>query len=337
MTDPYDVDGTDLPGGRSRSSLSLGLNFLGIAVVGFWLVTNGVRAHYTPAVFALGAVALAAWAVREFARTARVRTVAGAVMVVIGAAAVVGSDNLLIVPVIVGVVLLQATLTLPVWIGVVAALVATIEIGIGSMVSGASTVVVLGSLGGLVLGVLIGFSRRQSRLAEQQRLQAEAEEQRAALLAEKSRAARDVHDVLAHSLGGLVLQLDAVEALLEAGRVDEATTRAADARKLAADGLAEARRAVATLRDEPAASGGTAPSTTGDGADAATTASRPAPAPSGMRTLQDLVDAHRAFGGTVTVEGDPGLDGLDARHVAAVVATGREALSNARRHAPGRP
>ena len=99
--------------------------------------------------------------------------------------------------------------------------------------------------------MLVGFSRRQVRIdRRRRRREAEREQQRARLLADRSRAARDIHDVLAHSLGGLVLQLDAVEALLEAGRVDEATRRAGDARALAADGLAEARRAVHALRDD---------------------------------------------------------------------------------------
>jgi signal transduction histidine kinase len=332
VTGTSDVDRTDLRGGRSRSALGFGLNFLGIAVVAFWLVSNGIRAHYPPVVLVLGGLSLAGWAVREVSADLRVRVAVSIAMVVFGAAAVVGSDSLLIVPVIVGVVLLQATTALPVWVGVVAALVATIEIALAATVLGAPTPLWIGSLGGLVLGVLIGFSRRQARFAEEQRIEMVEEQRRVALLAEKSRAARDIHDVLAHSLGGLVLQLDAVEALLEADRVDEATARAGDARRLAADGLAEARRAVAALREDPTPDLA-APRTEPSGADAPR-ASRPDPTP---QTLTDLVDAHRAFGGTIRVEGDTSLPGLDDRHVAAVVRTSREALSNARKHAPGRP
>ena len=72
------------------------------------------------------------------------------------------------------------------------------------------------------------------------------------LLAQRQSVARDIHDVLAHSLGGLVIQLDAVEALLESGDVDAARSRVADARALAASGLGEARRAVDALRDPDA-------------------------------------------------------------------------------------
>ncbi|RUQ02947.1 hypothetical protein D8M35_12855, partial [Curtobacterium sp. HSID17257] len=46
---------------------------------------------------------------------------------------------------------------------------------------------------------------------------------------------------------------------------------------------------------------------------------------------------HRAFGGALTTRGDLGLVSVDAAHRAVVVAATREALSNARRHAAGRP
>jgi signal transduction histidine kinase len=221
-----------------------------------------------------------------------------------------------------------------VWSGAVAALVAVVLVAGTATLDDASLPFVLGTSGGLLLGVLIGFSRRQARVAAARAREAEREQQRAELLADRSRAARDIHDVLAHSLGGLVLQLDAVEALLEAGRVDEAAERAGQARTLAADGLAEARRAVHALREdqgpeEPATR------TTAAGAAEAGRASRPdgdhGPG------LTALVDAHRSFGGDVVVRGDAMLADLDAAHRAAVTQVVREALSNARRHAPGRP
>jgi signal transduction histidine kinase len=116
-----------------------------------------------------------------------------------------------------------------------------------------------------------------------------------------------------------------VEALLEAGRVVEATQRAGAARTLAADGLAEARRAVHALRDDAEADTDTA----------ATTDTAPVAAPGAG--LHPLVAAHRDFGGELVVTGDLALADLDDAHRAVVVASTREALSNARRHAPGRP
>jgi signal transduction histidine kinase len=323
------VEPTDLTRGRSRSRLGWWLTAVGVVAVVFWFVHNGVALQHAAWVWVVGGLALAAWVAREVVRSSRAGFVVAVVMVVAGALVVVPTDALLLVPVIIGIVALQASADLPVWTGTVAVLVAIVEIAGVATLERAPVALVLAACGGLVLGVLVGFSRRQVRLTELQARQAERDQQRAELLADRSRAARDVHDVLAHSLGGLVLQLDAVEALLEAGRIDDATRRAADARTLAVDGLAEARRAVRALReDDPAPADvpelhrASRPGTT-----AATTAT-------GLATL---VDAHRSFGGDLRVDGDLTLAALDPAHRAAVVAVTREALSNARRHAPGRP
>ena len=322
------VEPTDLSRGRSRSRLGWWLTAVGVVAVVFWFVHNGLALHHPVWVWVVGSVALAAWVAREVVRSARAGFAVAVVMVAAGALVVVPTDALLLVPVIIGIVALQASADLPVWTGTVAVLVAIVEIAGVATLERAPVALVLAACGGLVLGVLVGFSRRQVRLSELQARQGERDLQRAELLADRSRAARDVHDVLAHSLGGLVLQLDAVEALLEAGRVDDAARRAADARTLAADGLAEARRAVRALReDDPAPAAADAPEPNRASRPQATTATGLAP----------LVDAHRSFGGAVHVDGDLTLAGLDPAHRAAVVAATREALSNARRHAPGRP
>jgi signal transduction histidine kinase len=330
VTTPTEPARVDLHGGRPVPALSGGLNALGIAVVGFWFVRNGLGLHHPVWVWVLGAVALAAWAVREYARAPRLVLVGAVVMVAAGSLVVVPTVSLMVVPVVLGVVSLGVAPRLPVWVGAVVALAAVVVVAVTAAVSGVSVQFVLGTAGGLLLGVLVGFSRRQFRIAEERAREAEREQQRAVLLADRARAARDVHDVLAHSLGGLVLQLDAVEALLEAGRVADAARRAGEARALAADGLAEARRAVRTLREDPAGQAG--PAADVPGAAEAGRASRPT-----GDGLAALVDAHRSFGGSVVTHGDTTLTDLDAAHRAAVVQVVREALSNARRHAPGRP
>ena len=74
----------------------------------------------------------------------------------------------------------------------------------------------------MVAALLGGASRRQYRdraaqaealLAE--RMRADAERDRATALAERNRIGREIHDVLAHSLGALSVQLEAADALLE--------------------------------------------------------------------------------------------------------------------------
>jgi signal transduction histidine kinase len=69
-----------------------------------------------------------------------------------------------------------------------------------------------------------------------------------AVLAERARIARDLHDVLAHTLGGLVLQLDALDAVVSTKDDIDLTGRVRRARAMAAGGLDEAKRAVDALR-----------------------------------------------------------------------------------------
>lgn len=386
---------------ESGSSFSRLLNLLGVLVVGYWAVSLGLRAGHPPLVWALTAMALAAWAIRVLAPRRGIALVAASVMVIAGALVTTATDNILIVPVILGLVVITTDARLPVWAGVLVAVGVAAIFGTAAAIRGSSPAAVLGDVGGVLLAVLIGISRRQFRESQERQRQAERQAERAELLAQRSRAARDIHDVLAHSLGGLVLQLDAVEALLEAGAIDEAGRRAANARALAADGLAEARRAVRALREDPAtedpATGdlstgdlstgdlSTGDLSTGDlstadpslggpatdalvGGGARTGAATPGegwpssaqttdsaqrrtqtereridPGESGLPavaqsgSLEALVDAHRSFGGEIVLQGDLSLAELDARHADAVVAVVREALTNARRHAPRAP
>ena len=73
----------------------------------------------------------------------------------------------------------------------------------------------------------------------------------AAALAERQRLARDMHDVLAHSLSGLLINLEGARLMAErgvgGGRLEDALTRA---HRLAKTGLEEAQRAIGMLRDD---------------------------------------------------------------------------------------
>ncbi|WP_423922042.1 sensor histidine kinase [Frigoribacterium sp. 2-23] len=323
------------PAPASMTRAGLALNLVGVVVVAYWAVV-GQGAAPRPVVIGLAAVALAAWAVRSVlaatgrtgpARTGR-RTGPGlapglaVVMVVAGSLAVEPTDAVLITPVIVGLVTLVADRAVPRLLGPGLALVAAVVTAVGSALGGRSPEFVLGVLAGIVLGIVLGVTRRQAAEAEAQRVELlhrgveiEREQQRNALLADRARAARDIHDVLAHSLGGLVVQLDAVEALLEADRIDEATGRVGRARALAADGLAEARRAVSALR-EPTTSASASESTASTG-------------------VAGLLADHVELGGTVVADGVELVAALPAPHRAVATALVREALSNVRRHAPG--
>jgi signal transduction histidine kinase len=127
-------------------------------------------------------------------------------------------------------------------------------------VSGLAFSTTYGTLLGLpaivLSGLLIGRNRAAYRIqAEQtaallaQRDELESEQRRADLLDERARIAREIHDVLAHSLGALGIQIQAARAVL----ADQGDMRRADeilgtAQRMAADGLEETRRAVHALR-----------------------------------------------------------------------------------------
>jgi signal transduction histidine kinase len=164
---------------------------------------------------------------------------------------------------------------------------------------------------GLALSVLFGMLRRTrlrtlkaTRDLVEQTRRAAASEIRAQQLADRAELARNIHDVLAHSLSGVNMQLSMAEALLEAGRVEDGKGAVQKARGMVVSGLTEARRAVQALRAE---------------------------------TL-DLVPTLRAMvepdaGEQVEIRG-PGTTVTPAQ-VQTVVRTAQESLTNARRHAPG--
>src|SRR6266566_3816468 len=107
-------------------------------------------------------------------------------------------------------------------------------------------------LAGLVVGRNRGAYRIQAEQAAQllaQREDLEAEQRRAGLLDERARIAREIHDVLAHSLGALGIQIQAARAVLtDHGDADRAGEILAAAKRMAAEGLVETRRAVHALR-----------------------------------------------------------------------------------------
>jgi signal transduction histidine kinase len=107
----------------------------------------------------------------------------------------------------------------------------------------------------MLSALFIGRHRRAYRVQAEQatalleRTQELQELQRHAdVLDERTRIAREIHDVLAHSLGGLSIQIQAARAVLEDGDVDKALRVLDTAQRIAVDGLVETKRAVHALR-----------------------------------------------------------------------------------------
>jgi signal transduction histidine kinase len=120
---------------------------------------------------------------------------------------------------------------------------------------------VLAGLAAALGGVIFGASQRQSLnraaqagLVALERERADLERARSEVLAERNRLAREIHDVLAHTLGAISVQLEAVASLSEAHPGDQGAIRdgLVQARALTREGLVEARRAVRALRDDSA-------------------------------------------------------------------------------------
>jgi len=144
----------------------------------------------------------------------------------------------------------------------------------------------------------------QAGLAEQARAQ------------ERNRIARELHDVIGHTLTVSLLHVQSARLAVEHDPAD-AGRALAEAERLGRECLAEVRTAVGMLREDDAAD-------------------RSAPLP-GASGLPALVEQFRAAGAdvTLTVEGD--VAGLPATTGLAAYRIAQEALTNAAKHAPGAP
>ena len=115
-------------------------------------------------------------------------------------------------------------------------------------------------VGVALAGAAMGLSRRQSQeraaqavLLSVERERGDIEQARAELLADRNHLARELHDVLAHTLAALSLQLEALDVTVQAGpqAADPDIVQQVDrTKRLVREGLADARNAVRALRDD---------------------------------------------------------------------------------------
>ena len=170
--------------------------------------------------------------------------------------------------------------------------------------------------------------------ALEQARRAHAAENQASALAERARIAREIHDVLAHSLAAVSVNLQAAEGLLGELPADSRGSEVVKAMEcieravaFTRDGMTETRRAILALREGSDADGGAA----------AESASGPAPTRL-VAELEKLTDEQRADGDAIVdleLIGEPRPVGAEAALTA--YRTAQEALTNARKHAPGEP
>ncbi|MFC4032274.1 sensor histidine kinase [Streptomyces polygonati] len=200
---------------------------------------------------------------------------------------------------------------------------AVVALAVTNLAVDGSTTALLGYTvligGGLSAGLIRLGNNQRAEQAErllEQTDRARQAEARTAALAERTRIAREIHDILAHSLGALSVQIEAAHALLGADSLpadDPSLIKAVGcvnrAGQLAREGLAETRRALRALRED-------------------------------MSSLPDLltalVDAHGADTGVgrvpLAVSGPARALKPDA--ALAFYRTAQEALTNAAKHAP---
>lgn len=182
-------------------------------------------------------------------------------------------------------------------------LVASANVGLpGDEVFGVSVGIVFSALSAVIVRQLI-VTWEQTEAATR----AQAQE---AVLAERTHLAREVHDILAHSLSAQIVHLEGAQLLLERGGDNaQALDRVTRAGRLARAGLEETRRALETLRGhEP---------------------------PLVDHLKQLAADYQRATGSRcqVITDGDPRELTPEAR--IAVARTAQEALTNVCKHAYG--
>jgi signal transduction histidine kinase len=243
-------------------TLANGLTFAGLGLLVFG-VTTGISAtdssgQKLAAVLLLVAASLG-WVSWVLARNSSPEPVVATSLVVVGAAGgalAAFSPVALVFP---GVATLAAASR---WTMVPAAAIAgvgTLATLVATLANGNNFAVVYGALAAAFTGLMVGLTRRQAieYAAQVTRLELESDKadvarSRAELLSERNHLARELHDVLAHTLAALSLQLEAFATVAdsEPGTSTAVREQLERTRQLVREGLDEARGAVHALRDD---------------------------------------------------------------------------------------
>lgn len=194
--------------------------------------------------------------------------------------------------------------------------------------------VVVLALFGVAFGTLVRTARlRTAALEEAAAARAAEQEQRARFTQadERARVAREMHDVIAHSVTVMVALGGGAAAALD--RSPEHARRALEELVDTGRGALEDVRRILGVLHTPGPGGHAAAGADASGGDAPT-----APQP-GVEDLDRLVDRFRTAGLPVRTSGlvVAGLDGLDPTAQLTVYRVVQESLTNTLRHAPGTP
>ncbi|WP_327064789.1 histidine kinase [Kitasatospora sp. NBC_01250] len=274
--------------------------------------------------YALIGVGVAAWAVidlgpapeRRHPRALAAALTLTAAAAGFGAAAAGGGTSLIAYA---AVALIAAGTDLPLTPALTVGAVSLLAIEVGGVLfdQGIGTLVGLPLL--LVVGLVTGRNRlayrvqaEQSAALLEQYQQLRAEQRRADVLDERTRIAREIHDVLAHSLGALGIQIQAARALLSDGQDPQRALEVlATAQRMAGDGLVETRRAVQALRTDTR--------------------------PLGEELAESAAEHRERHRVPVDCQVTGPPVALSPEATVALLRTAREALVNCAKHAPGQP
>ncbi len=304
-----------------RGLVQQGLSLVGIALISWAIISQAASGELSPWLMAGTLVSCASWLALVLLRPRNAAVTLTLLVVMLGFSGIAASatSGASLVVAAVAVLWLTRDLRRPVWWGAGLGVVTALVVLASGLIVPIAPLGMLSMEAGVVLGFFVGESRRQTLVAAVRSRELIEEQARADVLVARQQLAHDIHDVLAHSLGGLVIQLDAVDALLDAGEIEAAAAKAREARLLAKDGMTEARRAVAALSTDE------------------TALPDRVPGAAIVADVSALVTAHRALGGSARLVEKGNRMDVSGRLAIAVRRLVQEGLTNARKHAAGEP